>query len=500
MYFKTHSALNSLRSNDLRTLAREFRFSTSGKRGTLINRLLLKGGGKSEDSGDTSDIPEVPTEAPYEVPKHIFSKSDTDSYRMVGTIKDAMLTNPKFLEKLSYFTLSNLLKTHRRLRNLDPKLKADLNALLIAKRAQALETLRIWVRQQKHWDYTLEDLINLGPLYLSYKKITTIPPEIGLLTHLEVLNLGGNQIKKIPPEIGQLTNLKRLELWRNDITKIPPEIGLLTHLEVLGLYGNQITVIPPEIKKLTNLRQLSLSNNLIKEIPSDRTPSRQQSCCLFGEVSKAKPAPPWGSGQEIGLLTQQHGSFPAGAKPAKQRCNLEFLDLSNNQITEIPPEIGQLTHLEILRLYGNEITEIPPELGQLTNLEYFYLSNNQITEIPPDLFGEVSKAKPAGQEIGQLINLETLYLHKNHITEIPPEIGQLTNLKDFSLSENKITVIPPEIGQLTNLNELYLRGNKITKIPSEIGLLTNLRVFDIYNTQITQIPPNLKRPGLRIFI
>jgi len=50
MYSKTQSTLNSLNTNDLKTLAREFKFSASGTRETLIKRLLLKGGGKSEDS------------------------------------------------------------------------------------------------------------------------------------------------------------------------------------------------------------------------------------------------------------------------------------------------------------------------------------------------------------------------------------------------------------------------------------------------------------------
>jgi len=172
-------------------------------------------------------------------------------------------------------------------------------------------------------------------------------------------------------------------------------------------------------------------------------------------------------------LTQQHGSFPAGAKPAgagsrhssgvvagrspesealaKQRCNLNRLDLSNNQITKIPPEIGQLTHLKELILADNQITVIPPEIGQLTHLTFLCLDYNKITVIP--------------QEIGQLTHLEHLYLSYNQITVIPPEIGQLSNLKTLTLYRNQITEIPPEIGLLTNLICIYIGHNKITEIP-----------------------------------
>ena len=46
-----------------------------------------------------------------------------------------------------------------------------------------------------------------------------------------------------------------------------------------------------------------------------------------------------------------------------------------------------------------------------------YLYENQIKEIP--------------KEIGQLVNLRMLYLHTNQIKEIPKEIGQLVNLQEF---------------------------------------------------------------------
>ncbi|MCH2245973.1 MAG: leucine-rich repeat domain-containing protein, partial [Crocosphaera sp.] len=47
-------------------------------------------------------------------------------------------------------------------------------------------------------------------LDLSFKGLTSIPPEIGQLTNLTSLNLWNNQLTNIPPEIGQLTNLTSL--------------------------------------------------------------------------------------------------------------------------------------------------------------------------------------------------------------------------------------------------------------------------------------------------
>ena len=58
-----------------------------------------------------------------------------------------------------------------------------------------------------------------------------MPPEIGNLTNLTYLNLGGNQFTgEIPSQIGNLTNLTDLSFGNNQLTGLPPEIGNLTNL------------------------------------------------------------------------------------------------------------------------------------------------------------------------------------------------------------------------------------------------------------------------------
>ena len=93
-------------------------------------------------------------------------------------------------------------------------------------------------------------------LYLNMNGLTgSIPPEIGNLTNLIYLNLGGNQFTgSIPPQIGKLSNLTDLNLGGNQLTVIPSEIGALTNLIYLNLGGNQLTgSIPPEIGSLTKI-------------------------------------------------------------------------------------------------------------------------------------------------------------------------------------------------------------------------------------------------------
>jgi len=91
------------------------------------------------------------------------------------------------------------------------------------------------------------------------------------IEYTTVINLPDSGLTgEISPEIGNLTNLTELSLGGNQLTgSIPSEIGNLTNLTSLNLYGNQLTgSIPSEIRKLTNLTFLNLSNNqLTGEIP-----------------------------------------------------------------------------------------------------------------------------------------------------------------------------------------------------------------------------------------
>ncbi|MEH2290733.1 MAG: leucine-rich repeat domain-containing protein, partial [Nostoc sp.] len=44
------------------------------------------------------------------------------------------------------------------------------------------------------------------------------------------------------------------------------------------------------------------------------------------------------------------------------------LNLSNNQLSSLPPEISQLSNLTWLSLNNNQLSSLPPEISQLSNL------------------------------------------------------------------------------------------------------------------------------------
>lgn len=103
--------------------------------------------------------------------------------------------------------------------------------------------------------------IHIHSLGLGLCKLTTITPNIGILSNLTQLNLGNNLLTQLPESIGQLSRLERLILSRNQLKELPEWIGELTALNWLLLDKNELTEIPNSIKHLSNLKWLSLKGN-----------------------------------------------------------------------------------------------------------------------------------------------------------------------------------------------------------------------------------------------
>jgi len=110
---------------------------------------------------------------------------------------------------------------------------------------------------------------------------------------------------------------------------------------------------------------------------------------------------------------------------------IETLNLRENNLATLPPEIGGLTGLTELNLSQNQIMTLPPEIGNLVMLEILSLQYNLLVALPP--------------EIGRLAGLENIFIHNNErLTALPLAIFDIPPLGvhlDFELFE----VLPQEI-------------------------------------------------------
>ncbi len=60
----------------------------------------------------------------------------------------------------------------------------------------------------------------------------------------------------------------------------------------------------------------------------------------------------------------------------------ETLDLSNSGLTALAADVWQRRDLTELNLYQNRLSAVPPEIGRLASLEILILANNRLTHLP----------------------------------------------------------------------------------------------------------------------
>ena len=340
-------------------------------------------------------------------------------------------------------------------------------------------------------------LTQLTRLHLSDNQLSgSIPPEIGQLTQLKGLDLGGHPIKKGPtigslaelfgfsvPVIGDATLVLEVDDNNQFSGNIPPEMGRLTQLERLILGGSDLTGCIPDALRRVKVNDLDDLNLLDCGSDTSAISADRAALAAFYEATGGVG---WSS--NAGWLSDEPLGEWAGVT-TDRRGRVVWLGLRNNGLTgSIPPEVGQLTQLKGLSLGGNQLTgSIPPEIGQLTQLTELHLWGNWLGgSIPP--------------EVGRLTKLTGLWLQGNQLSgSIPPEIGQLTQLTELYLRNNNLSgSIPPEIGQLTQLTLLYLVGNQLSgSIPPEIGQLTQLTGLYLEDNQLSKAETEVGRLTLR---
>lgn len=66
-------------------------------------------------------------------------------------------------------------------------------------------------------------------------------------------------------------------------------------------------------------------------------------------------------------------------------CSLVKLDLSFNQLDELPTALSQLGSLQYLDLSNNSLKALLPEYGKLENLTHVNVSNNQLQSLIPEV-------------------------------------------------------------------------------------------------------------------
>jgi hypothetical protein len=149
------------------------------------------------------------------------------------------------------------------------------------------------------------------------------------------------------------------------------------------------------------------------------------------------------------------------------------IKLSEN-LTEFPEAIFDLAEtLEVLDLSSNQLYELPSDFGRLKKLRIFFCSDNLFTVLP-----EVLAECPL---------LDIVGFKSNRIAVIPPRALN-PNLRWLILTNNQISVLPKEIGNCSRMQKLMLAGNRLTELPMALGKCMNLGLLRISANEIKVLP------------
>ena len=162
-------------------------------------------------------------------------------------------------------------------------------------------------------------------------------PEIFKMRHLERFELWQNVLTgNIPADIKNLVSLRKLWLYETGglTGSIPKQIGLLSNLESLFVGGNKLTGALPNMTLMTNLNTLAVNGNaLTGTIPTTIAKAIGLERLFFDENKFNGPLP-----NELGLLTNltdirfNNNAF-TGTLPIELRAlkNLKVLYLYDNK-------------------------------------------------------------------------------------------------------------------------------------------------------------------------
>ncbi|KAF9393077.1 cysteinyl-tRNA synthetase, partial [Podila verticillata] len=317
------------------------------------------------------------------------------------------------------------------------------------------------------------------------------------------LNISHNQRMDLPLDFVQNCSiLRELRMAYNDLGRVPGNVRSIIYLQVLDLRGNRIKDLEKaHLEDARELVTLLLQCNRLETIPNS-----------------------FQTFEYLRILNLSGNNFSKVPLVLCRILSLEELDLSFNEIADIPEEIGQLSRLRKLLLFGNRIGPyLPSAIDRLLRLRKLDIRQNGILNLDA-----VSKL-PVLQELlvdyntnvilsGSFKALVKMSLVKCNMTDINLS-GTGETLTSLDLSSNKLSNLPSTlfenlrslevlilennsissiagIGTMKRLKVLMIANNNLSSLPEEIGLLDSLITLDIHSNNLSELPTAIWRLSL----
>ncbi|WP_413194653.1 leucine-rich repeat domain-containing protein [Pararobbsia alpina] len=159
------------------------------------------------------------------------------------------------------------------------------------------------------------------------------------------------------------------------------------------------------------------------------------------------------------------------------------LDLSQNALTHHDlvvsgREAPKLPVLSALDLSLNELTQVPHVVEEMPQLRSVFLSNNQLSGLGPLMKAE---------------KLQSISIAYNLFTELPTDLACNDTLMHYVASGNAIASLKPDISRFVKLWKLGLSDNHLAALPDELVQLRWLREFIVDGNPFVTRPAVLDR-------
>ncbi|ALC41897.1 CG3494 [Drosophila busckii] len=178
---------------------------------------------------------------------------------------------------------------------------------------------------------------NTRSLTVHNAALTQVPIEVFEVACNEFVNivdLTNNMLTQLPEGLKLLHELlTELTLSRNQLSFVPSYISQFSRLQALNLSCNLLSELPMELAGLQNLCELNISHNRLKRLPS----------CIYELINLESLI-----ANDNKIKTLDVSDNGLGALP-----RLMVLNLANNDIQLVPPQLGNLMTISKLKLTGN---------------------------------------------------------------------------------------------------------------------------------------------------
>ena len=332
-------------------------------------------------------------------------------------------------------------------------------------------------------------------LDLSHTRIRSLPQSLSKLVQLRIFLLRGCRLlMELPPEVGELINLEVLNLEETEIINLPMNVGRLTNLKSLkvSFYGsnnrnrknNQSNTMIPRntISKLLQSEELSIYVSLDDERWNVTVKDIVKEVCRFKRLEALKLYLP-----EVILLNDFMGNGTSSINLAL--LNFRFIVGSHSKrfISRLPHEIavkfeqqerclkyvnGEGVPVEIKEVLRHATALVLDRHLTLTNLSEFVIGN--IKNLEFCVLGECS-------QIESIVDGAEIYTQGDEGGDVCAEIilGSLQYLRlHYMKNLHSIWKGPIQRGYLSNLKSLELHACPYLTTIFTLDLLENLNILE----------------------